>query len=561
MSVSMMPEDELPNHTAGAPSRDSAGAVLFHLIVVGSVGAVLLVAVGAVLLTAMGKDVGEETRGWLALAGAVLVMFALPIALVAKFDIRITRALRVVALLQLLVVVALVSAMPTSVGRSLNEHGFWPASLWGASYPALDNAVLALGETLTSEDPGASSVEAASVDGETSSDRDGTPTTDEPAGTAMVPTEPTEPVDRPLTPREVFERAAPGTVHIATRTTLELDEIFGKLVDVLGLDADEMTSTGSGFVVGPWLVVTNYHVIGDATSAKIVFQSGESYDVVERLVVDPDNDLTLVRVVPPSQGGAAATPPPLLELFAGDELELGLPTVAIGNPVGLDFSLTTGIVSAARTRERTTMIQMQTAIGPGSSGGPLLDDRARVIGVNTATHGAGLNLAVHVRHVRELLERAHAPQRLERWRPSFELADLESSAPLLPTARERVRRVGDLLVNVLYACTKPDDTRDAVVWPSPEAEVVLTMADEILADARVETNLGAPVLECLQKRVSLASATLHMMLAQGAEPPDRIDLLYERGVERGTERLRLVVHKPRASGDASTAVVGDERSQ
>ena len=158
--------------------------------------------------------------------------------------------------------------------------------------------------------------------------------------------------------------------------------------------------TGSGFL---WddrgHVVTNDHVISGADSATVRLADGSTQPA--RLVGRaPQHDLAVLRIEP------AATPP--LPLGTSDDLKVGQRVLAIGNPFGLDFTLTTGIVSALERElpaERGPglrgLIQTDAAINPGNSGGPLLDSAGRLIGVNTAIFSpsgssAGIGFAVPV---------------------------------------------------------------------------------------------------------------------------------------------------------------------
>ncbi len=175
--------------------------------------------------------------------------------------------------------------------------------------------------------------------------------------------------------------------------------------------------TGSGFV---WddegHVVTNYHVIEDGNRFKVTIGE-EDYDA-RRVGVAPRKDLAVLRIDAPRR---LLRPIPL---GSSSELMVGQRVLAIGNPFGLDQSLTTGVVSALG-RELTSpvgfpirdVIQSDAAINPGNSGGPLLDSSGRLIGVNTAIYSpsgasAGIGFAVPVDTVRQLV-----PQLIEHGRP------------------------------------------------------------------------------------------------------------------------------------------------
>ena len=160
--------------------------------------------------------------------------------------------------------------------------------------------------------------------------------------------------------------------------------------------------TGSGFV---WddsgHIVTNYHVIADASEARIRLNDGRDYPA-ELVGASAPQDLAVLRIRVPSNR------PPPLPVGTSHDLRVGQRVYAIGNPFGLDWSLTTGIVSAldrsldgddGNTIEH--LIQTDAAINPGNSGGPLLDSAGRLVGVNTAIYSpsgasAGIGFAVPI---------------------------------------------------------------------------------------------------------------------------------------------------------------------
>ncbi len=163
----------------------------------------------------------------------------------------------------------------------------------------------------------------------------------------------------------------------------------------------EMPSTGSGFVVdGGGEILTNHHVI-DGAEAIFVRFSGEKREYRAELVgTDPNTDLALLRIDP------AGRRLPVLEFADSDLVEVGSWAVAVGNPFGnLESSLTVGVVSAkgrgdlvigGLTPRYQDFIQTDAAINFGNSGGPLVDVRGRVIGVNTAINQAGQGIGFAV---------------------------------------------------------------------------------------------------------------------------------------------------------------------
>jgi S1-C subfamily serine protease len=192
----------------------------------------------------------------------------------------------------------------------------------------------------------------------------------------------------------VFRQAAPSTVFVTQKRVV---------VDYLAGTAEEVPAgSGSGFV---WdragHVVTNFHVVKDAESLSVTFQGQQSFPA-KVVGVEPRKDIAVIQVDAPA---ALLKPVPVEQHVA---LEVGQKTLAIGNPFGLDHSLTTGIVSALGRQVQgiggvtiRDMIQTDAAINPGNSGGPLLDSAGQLIGMNTmifskSGSSAGIGFAVPV---------------------------------------------------------------------------------------------------------------------------------------------------------------------
>jgi S1-C subfamily serine protease len=223
----------------------------------------------------------------------------------------------------------------------------------------------------------------------------------------------------PVTPRgdlaadekatiELFRRASPSVVFITTLTRQPLG--FFEIQEV-------PQGAGSGFV---WdkegHVVTNYHVIQGASSARVSLHDHSEWPAT-LVGIAPDQDLAVLQI--------RADRDKLLPIAVGSsrDLQVGQKAFAIGNPFGLDFTLTTGIVSAlGRTipaltgRRIDDCIQTDAAINPGNSGGPLLDSAGRLIGINTqiaspSGASAGVGFAVPVDTVNRVV-----PQLIEHGR-------------------------------------------------------------------------------------------------------------------------------------------------
>ncbi len=210
---------------------------------------------------------------------------------------------------------------------------------------------------------------------------------------------------------ELFKRASPSVVYITTLSRRAVN--FFEMTDV-------PRGTGSGFL---WdrngHVVTNFHVL-EGSDSSVVTLSDQTNWKATLVGVEPDKDLAVLRI--------SAPPEKLTPILVGTSkgLQVGQKVFAIGNPFGLDETLTTGIVSAlGRTIEAVTsrkiqdVIQTDAAINPGNSGGPLLDSAGRLIGVNTqiaspSGASAGIGFAVPVDTVNAVVPELIAHGRIVR---------------------------------------------------------------------------------------------------------------------------------------------------
>jgi S1-C subfamily serine protease len=176
---------------------------------------------------------------------------------------------------------------------------------------------------------------------------------------------------------EIYRRVSPAVVSVANRAIFQ-DFFSMRLYEI-------PRGMGSGFV---WdrkgHIISNFHVIFQASSIQVTLHGGTNYEA-EVVGVDADHDIAVLRIRAPE---SALSP---IEPGSSRDLQVGQTVLAIGNPFGLDASLSVGIVSAlGRTitslsdRQIQDVIQTDAAINPGNSGGPLLDSRGRLVGMNTA---------------------------------------------------------------------------------------------------------------------------------------------------------------------------------
>ena len=194
---------------------------------------------------------------------------------------------------------------------------------------------------------------------------------------------------------DLFENARESVVAISTSESVR-DFMSRNVMQV-------PRGSGSGFVWdGNGHVITNWHVLEGASGAQVQLADGREFDA--RLVgASPAHDLAVLRI-----GGAQFASPARIPVGTSSDLRVGQGVFAIGNPFGLDWTLTTGIVSALDRSlpsesgpDIRQLIQTDAAINPGNSGGPLLDSAGRLIGVNTAIFSpsganAGIGFAVPV---------------------------------------------------------------------------------------------------------------------------------------------------------------------
>jgi S1-C subfamily serine protease len=225
----------------------------------------------------------------------------------------------------------------------------------------------------------------------------------------------------------LFKQASPSVAYITTQ--IEQVDFWTRSVEQIP------AGTGSGFV---WdeqgHVVTNFHVVQDASSAKVTL--GQDDYPAKVVGVARDQDLAVLRI------NAPRTKLVPMRVGTSARLQVGQKVYAIGNPFGLDYSLTNGIVSAlGRTMQSVggasifDVIQTDAAINPGNSGGPLLDSAGRLIGVNTAIYSpsgasAGIGFAVPVDTVNRIIPELITHGRIVRPVLGVSLVDEQLNGPI-----------------------------------------------------------------------------------------------------------------------------------
>jgi S1-C subfamily serine protease len=222
---------------------------------------------------------------------------------------------------------------------------------------------------------------------------------------------------------DVYKEAGKAVVFITT-TSVAVDPF-----DFYGT-AQTREGSGSGVIVDAnrGIIITNLHVIADAQKIEIALSDGKNYKA-RLLGYDDEFDVAILELVNP--------PARLHSVSFGDSsrLEVGQTVLAIGNPFGLDRTLTTGIVSSLNRTVKASanhlmrgLIQTDASINPGNSGGPLLDTEGRLIGINSAIlsqsgDSAGIGFAVPANQIKRILPELIATGKIARPRYGWVIAD------------------------------------------------------------------------------------------------------------------------------------------
>lgn len=281
-----------------------------------------------------------------------------------------------------------------------------------------------------------------------------------------------------LTPEEqnnidIYKFARLATVYI-TSTTVRRDFFYQPVAT---------QSLGSGFLINEdGFILTNYHVISGSSRIQVTLSDQSQY-YARALDTDRSDDLALIKINPKKKA-------PFLKLGDSDRLQVGQKVLAIGNPFGLEGTLTVGVVSSIgrkinseNDQQLEGMIQTDAAINGGNSGGPLLDSDGVVIGINTAILGQtniGIGFALPINRAKALLNDFQAGRVTER--PKVGITT-EYVAGDLAEALGLPRR-GGLLVQ-------------RVIRGSSEYEAGIRGAREIVAIGNVELGIGGDLITAI----------------------------------------------------------------
>ncbi len=259
---------------------------------------------------------------------------------------------------------------------------------------------------------------------------------------------------------EVFEQCRDAVVNISTTRIQKVQMLgYGSLFDELFgfarpyVQEREVHSVGSGVVVHEaGYIVTNHHVIAQASDVRVIF-ADRTQVVAQVVAFDARHDLAILKV-------DVGHPLPRVKLARSGDILIGETVIAIGNPLGLDHSVTAGIVSAVGRElhfkqgvSYTGLIQTDAAINPGNSGGPLLNVNAELIGINTAIRGDAQNVgfAIPVARLWQLVPQMLDIERHHLVRFGLEVRDRAAEVIAVhsdsPAARAGVE-VGDEVVRI-----------------------------------------------------------------------------------------------------------------
>jgi S1-C subfamily serine protease len=231
------------------------------------------------------------------------------------------------------------------------------------------------------------------------------------------PPPPAAPKRALLSGRDIALRSFASVVSIAMKTP-----------------AGRPLSLGSGFVLERGTVVTNFHVVRGAGSGAVRLVGDPEWHTIAG-VVAADDDLDLVLLSVPSLEAAP------LPIGDNDKVAIGDEIFVVSNPQDLEGTFTTGIVSGKRKVDKTRLLQISAPISGGSSGGPVLDREAHVVGVATSSlrEGQNLNFAITADHLQSLVASKRPPQELTKiTRPKR--VEVARAAPQ-PTFFARLRRM------------------------------------------------------------------------------------------------------------------------
>ena len=327
--------------------------------------------------------------------------------------------------------------------------------------------------------------------------------------------------------QEIYRSASPGVVQVTSTSIVSQDPFFG---------AQEARSLGSGFVIDKaGHIVTNYHVVQGARKVEVNF-SGNDRVPAKVVGTDPSTDVAVLEI---DAQARALTP---LPLGNSDAVRVGDAVVAIGNPFGLERTVTAGIVSALQRQIQAPngftidkAIQTDAPINHGNSGGPLLDTRGQVIGINSQIESdsggnVGIGFAVPVNTVKEVASQILRTGKVEHAYLGIEMQAIDQN--LYEIFRLPVSK------GVLIAAVRPS---------SPAAKAGLKGGNRQVVVDGVSYALGGDIVTAADGK-QMASPDDLRSLVMSKDPGDAITLEVERGDSTRTVSVTLGRQPTQPSG-------------
>jgi S1-C subfamily serine protease len=315
------------------------------------------------------------------------------------------------------------------------------------------------------------------------------------------------------TVQDIYRQEGRGVVFIQSQGVSGGEDAFGQ--------QQQGTATGSGFVVDKdGTIITNAHVVDGASKVTVSFEEGGEAIDADVKGVDDDADIAVLKINPEGRNLT------VLPLGDSSKLSVGDPVVAIGNPFGLQRTVTTGIVSALQRQVDapsgfpiSDVIQTDASINPGNSGGPLLNAKGEVIGINSqiATGGGqgsvGIGFAVPIDQAKRELPKLRAGQEIKRAYLGVVMAD-----------------VTDQIAKQLDLPVKEGALVQTVTNGSP--------ANKAGLHAGSSSGRGADVIVSIDGK-SVTSADDVVQAVSEKEPGDSVEIEYYRGDDKRTVTVKL----------------------
>jgi S1-C subfamily serine protease len=326
---------------------------------------------------------------------------------------------------------------------------------------------------------------------------------------------------------EIYRASAPGVVHI--ETTLRAPQSSDFFGNPFGTTTQTERALGSGFVIDrAGHIVTNYHVVRGATSIQVSFSNNERYRA--KLVgSDPSTDIAVLKVDVQTSALKA------LPFGNSDAVRVGDQVIAIGNPFGLDRSVTAGIVSAVQRRIEAPnnlsiahVIQTDAALNHGNSGGPLLNAQGQVIGVNaqietggTTEGNVGIGFAIPINTVKDVVA-----QLIKHGKVEHAFLGIEGKTLASPIAHLFHLPVTS---GVLVASVRPG-TGAARAGLKPATDQVTVQGESWPAGGDVIVTVDGEPIGSVERLIDVIAAK---------KPGDKIDVEVVRGSSHKTLTVKL----------------------